>query len=653
MARVLGRRSRRERPSAFVLVVPAISFLIITVCPMAFAQAESCSKPRVAVQLTEIHDEVFGLLNSKSVPQPRESWIRQIQAKVVEELRMGSPDTEFVQVEGVGAALPTDCDYRFQYLLTLIGAGEDIEVAGLLHSEYTAYYMQSKLAQNNPCGGSDWLLDVEITKEDEDVFVTIEHNVEAWGDIGRRIEEYEDSQPVPPRGPKLHHSSSREDVSPLDGERSLDIKIDVTNCRGEPVYNDNPGQRVVLPKNTDRGEIEPTRSFPYQNLLVTGSHVILIIVRPQGAKATYNLKRGMEPKVETVEMTTCGIDAKLVEETEIHIHGIEIEVLPEKTVVCEGDSTPVEVKLSKVDTEGNKEPIAGQIVNVEVSGLIDGDVSPTGEVVTDEDGTAVLTYRAGGQDSSVTFKAKFQPPDYPDSARDSAVVTTCKGDLVADITASIEWERKGDSPSSYDVTGRSEFSIHGQMLIESGGGTAVITRYVPSDLELVTSYEEQWNRVSPDDGCPALYTRVQGENTQTLAADGLNTMAVYHQAGPMSGTYEVMLLGIPPTEVHGKKQRSSSCGQPDCLCRRYKPYERQVTIGRVGLRFPTGADGQMTGSRSWESHRCATIKDMVGFSVNEAFGMVQFDPSTEGGDEDCTVRVTASWSFRPTGGRQP
>jgi len=629
-----------------VVVFAATALLIVLFSPMAFAQEDSCSKPRVAVQLTEIHDEVFELLNSKSVPQPRGSWIRQIQGKVLEELRMGSPGTEFVPVEGVGGALPSDCDYRFQYLMALIGAGEDIEIwGGVLDSEYTAYFMISKLAQNNPCGGSDWLLGVESTEEDEDVFQTIEHNIEAWGDIGRRIEDFEASHPVPPRGPELHHTQSREYVSPLEGERSLDIKIDVTNCRGEPVYYVNRGQRVVLPKDTERGEIRPTRGFP-QECLDTGKFTVLIIVRPQGAKATYTLKRGMESKVETVEMTTCGVDAKLVEETEIHIYGIDIEVSPGKTVVCEGDSTTVEVKLSKVDTDGNKEPIAGQNVKVEVSGLVDGDVTPLGEIVTGEDGIAVVTYRAGGQDRSVTFGAEFQPPGFPDSVRDSAVVTTCRGDLIAEITASIEWERKGDSPSSYDVSGRSEFSVRGMMLIESGGGTAVITRYVPSDLELVTSYHEQWDRVAPADGCPSLYTRVEGDDTQKLAADGLNSMSVYHQAGPMSGIYEVMLLGIPPTDVEGRKQLSSTCMRPECLCRRYEDYNRQVTIGRVGLRVEAGADGEMTGSRTWESHQC-TMRDMVGFSVNEGFGMAEFDPSTEGGDEDCTVRVTASWSFRP------
>ncbi len=196
-------------------------------------------------------------------------------------------------VGGVGGELPTDCDYRFEYHMSIIGAGQSIEVwGGLLQSEYTAYYMGSMLAQNNPCPGSDWVLDVEITKEDEDVFQTVEHNSESWGDIGARIEEFERSHPVPPRGPTLHVSQSRDYVSPLEEERTLDIKIDVTNCRGEPVYYASRGQRVVLPKKTERGEIEPTPGFN-QNHLVADDHIVLIIVRPEGASATYTLKKGI------------------------------------------------------------------------------------------------------------------------------------------------------------------------------------------------------------------------------------------------------------------------------------------------------------------------------------------------------------------------
>jgi len=481
MCQVSGRRSLSERRNRLAVLLPMTALFIICLSPMAFAQADTCSKPRVAVQLTEIHDGVFELLNSKGVPQPRESWILQIQGKVLEELRMGSPGIVFVPVGGVGGALPTDCDYRFEYHMSIIGAGESIEIlGGLLESEYTAYYMGSKLAQNNPCPGSDWLLDVEITKEDEDVFQTVEHNSESWGDIGARIEEFERSHPVPARGPTLHVSQSRDYVSPLEEERTLDIKIDVTNCRGEPVYYATRGQRVVLPKKTERGEIEPTRGFN-QNHLVADDHIVLIIVRPEGASATYMLKKGIDPDVETIEMTLCGIDKKLVQETEIHIRGLELRVTPEKRRLSPGEKTEIEIKLSKVDNKGTKKPIPGKQIELEIRGLVDGDVRPSADIRTGEDGVAILEYSAGENDKRVIFSLKFQPKKYDEFVHEETTVSV--GDL-SDVTATItakfrenyhHHEEDEDEISdsqyrlSYDVTVEASFKYDKTSSIDKSG----------------------------------------------------------------------------------------------------------------------------------------------------------------------------------------
>ena len=465
MRQVSVRRPLCERRNRLAVLLPITVLLIICLSPMAFAQADTCSKPRVAVQLTQIHDGAVELLNSKGVPQPRESWILQIQGKVLEELRMGSPGAVFVPVGGVGGALPTDCDYLFEYHISIIGAGQSIEVwGGLLQSEYTAYYMGSRLGQKNTCKGRDWVLDVEITKEDEDVFQTVEHNIESWGDIGTRIEEFERSHPVPPRGPKLHVSQRRDYVSPLEEERSLDIKIDVTNCRGEPVYyaSESSGQRVDLPRKTERGEIEPTPGFN-QKGLVTPSHVTLFIVSPEGASATYTLKKGIDPDVETIEMTTCGIDKKLVQETEIHIRGLELGVTPEKRRVSPGEKTNIEIKLSRVDNKGNKKPLSGKQIELDIRGLVDGDVRPSGDIPTDDDGVAILEYSAGEHDKRVTLSAKFQPKKYNEFVRDETTVSV--GDL-SDVTATITAKfrenyhfHKEDQDSSVDDRHRLEFDV--------------------------------------------------------------------------------------------------------------------------------------------------------------------------------------------------
>lgn len=72
MCQVSGRHPLNEMRSRLVLLLPTTALLFTCLSPMAFAQADTCSKPRVGVQLTQIHDEVFELLNSKGVSQPRE-----------------------------------------------------------------------------------------------------------------------------------------------------------------------------------------------------------------------------------------------------------------------------------------------------------------------------------------------------------------------------------------------------------------------------------------------------------------------------------------------------------------------------------------------------------------------------------------------------
>ncbi len=385
----------------------------------ALAQVDPCSKPKVAVVMEVIEEgEFIKHLNEQYPSQPKDSWLYQIQEKVLEELKMNSPGTQFIPATG---GIPEGCDYYFSYTLSLIAAGEDIEVAGLKISEYTAYYMSSQLSSHPRCGEESRVLGVETT-EDEDVNHTIERNIAAHEDIGVRIREQEESHPVPPRGPEMEVSQDREYVSPLKEEKKLQIKIDVINCKGEPVYDRFHGQRVHLPRYTERGEIEPTKGFP-QELLVTDDQVILIIVRPVGASATYTLKKGMQAGQDPVEIRACGLDRELVKETKIHIYGLELEVKPERKEVFPGDETKISVNLSEVDEKGAKKPVEGKQVQVNVKGLVDGRVYPTGDVITNQNGEVILTYDAGDKDKKIVLKARFQPEDYPESVQDEAAIS--------------------------------------------------------------------------------------------------------------------------------------------------------------------------------------------------------------------------------------
>lgn len=370
------------------------------------------------------------------------------------ELRKNSPDTVFVPVTG---AIPDNCDYYFEYLLNLIGAGRDIKVAEDLYGkEYTAYWMQSTLAGNEHCGYPGWVLDVEITKNDRDLHYSIRRNIKAYGDIGKRIEEFEKSHPTPPRGPVMEESLDRESVSPLKKETELKIKIDIKNCKGEVVYDKYHGHRVILkPRVTERGEIKPTRNFP-QNHLVLKNSVILFIVRPVGASATYTLKKGVEAGSDQVTITTCGVDKKIVKEVEIPIAGLNIKVTPKRKIIMPGESTRVEIKLNKVDPEGNKTPVPGRKVKITIKGLIDGKVTPPGDVTTDNQGQATLAFKAGEQDKKVWFQVNFQPQGFTESVQNQAKVEVAFPEVYARITKKHNYHNKYHDDSRYGVVKKGE-----------------------------------------------------------------------------------------------------------------------------------------------------------------------------------------------------
>lgn len=407
------------------------SVLILTVlftfCSQqrALAQADPCSKPKVAVvmKIIEANEGEFNKhLNEQYPSQPKGSWLYEIQEKVLEELKMNSPGTQFIPADG---GIPKDCDYSFKYSL---------EFEYNRYLKQNDYYMSSSLRENGSCGSSTNILGKVIPTRNIDIFQTIERNIAAHGNIGERIKEHEESHRVPPRGPEIEVSQDRDYVSPLEEERKLKIKIDVKNCKGEPVYDKNHGQLVILPKKTERGELKCTNfpeDFP-EGCSETSNVLTLIIQRPVGASATYTLKKGVNAEEDPFKILTCGIDRKAVKEKKIQIHGLELKVKPEKKEIFPGEETKITVKLTEVDVNGAKQPVAGKHIQVQLKGLVSGHIHPSGDVTTEQNGKAILTYDAGNKDKKVVVTAKFQPKDYPDYVKDESTVVIAhyEGQLV-------------------------------------------------------------------------------------------------------------------------------------------------------------------------------------------------------------------------------
>lgn len=370
-------------------------FTLIGFTRICFAQEDGCSKPKVAVQAQfPYEEELLEYLGGKYPAQPKESWLGSIRESVMAELKMNSPDIRFIPADEGGGA---DWDYEFRYNVVPYGDG---------------LLMDSHLAQRNACGFPGNLLSTQNTR-DADLFRTIEQNVDAHGNIGQRIQEYESSHRVPPRGPQMDVSLGRESVSPIREEREMEIMIGVTNCRGEPVFDPHHGQQVVLPRQTERGELKCARGFS-QECRSYEATLLLGITSPAGASATYTLKRGMEASEDPLKIMTCGIDRNVVQEVSVPIHGMRIDAEARDKVISPGESTSIEISLYKIFLQGQRIPAANQMIEISATGLLDGSLSPRGKVATNEAGKVFLKYRAGEKEKRIDIHAMHQPEGYPD-----------------------------------------------------------------------------------------------------------------------------------------------------------------------------------------------------------------------------------------------
>ncbi|MCK5124626.1 MAG: hypothetical protein KAR42_00075 [candidate division Zixibacteria bacterium] len=430
------------------VMVLFVFILLIVLYQPAIAQEDGCSKFTVAVRIQEIFDypdpedagigSVFETLNTQ-VFKLKEDWIADIEAAVMAELKKNSPNVQFIK-NG------TDCDYHFRYsilnypvlddrLLDSLGNGPRIEITG--------YLLLSCIATERACIGYKphlVLCNGAAINADRVIFKAIKSNIAYYGDFEPRLERYEKRFPAPARGPKINKSFNRDYVSPLEDETELSIRVQVTNCKGEPVFEKHHReQKVLYQRKTKRGELTEDRNYNYYELLddklCTGDYIVMGIYQPKGVAAKYMLQKGIEASLDSVEIKTCGRDKDDVDTAEVKIMGLELNVTARQKEIDSGDKTKIDISFNRVDTEGAKIPIAGKTVQLNIWGLVDGTVSQSKEVVTDERGRATLTYTAGMNDEEVTFEAKYQPKGFIETVRGKArVIVQCKYEWIGKLT---------------------------------------------------------------------------------------------------------------------------------------------------------------------------------------------------------------------------
>lgn len=405
-------------------------------------QDDNCQKLTVGVYFVDLYNNAYELLNEKYGTKSRLEWSLYIDDIVLENLQGSCPEINFVsRLKNPDI----DPDYLFIYFLTIIAIDTDIKIPGdsivyndpftgeWWSTEYTdpvynsepGFWMFSRLVVNTPCVPIlRWIVWCEIT-EDLELEPAIHENLRGYYRMINVIDEHEARKSAPAREPEMEISLEKDYLSPLDKEtRQMELYVKVKDCHGRYVYYpSNSNQPVYYQKETERCEFKSSIKCA-DGPDIDGFHTVLIN-KEYRAIGEYHLQRGLEPATEEVTLKTCGISnrANREEQKTLFIRGLEVEVKPDRKEIFADEGTEITITLNETDVDGNKYPVAGKDIEVHVSGVVNGKITPQGPYTTNENGEVLLTYQAGDKDSRTDITASFQPPKYPDKAEDHSSIT--------------------------------------------------------------------------------------------------------------------------------------------------------------------------------------------------------------------------------------
>jgi len=176
--------------------------------------------------------------------------------------------------------------------------------------------------------------------------------------------------------------------------------------------------------------------------------------------------------------------------------------------------------LNKVDKGEKKEPVECEKIKIEVKGLIDGNISPDKEVLTDEKGKAILTYRSGDKDKKITIQAWYKPKDIPETVKGESMINIHPEEI---WTGTLSYRRNYnetleqhgvDSSTTIKtqeiVSEKADFLIHGWRFSYSYDAVTGIELFYEGDEDSVTgSYSGTYKKV----------TTIQGEDEGGVITD--------------------------------------------------------------------------------------------------------------------------------------
>ena len=120
-----------ERGARATLSGAAAGLMLLLPGVAAMARTGACAKPKVAVELTSVHEQAVEVLQRQDPVQTKEMWRDRIQGKMLEKLKATSP--------GVPIGADGAHDYSLRYNVAVIGYGQQEQIGDLRASRDTCY----------------------------------------------------------------------------------------------------------------------------------------------------------------------------------------------------------------------------------------------------------------------------------------------------------------------------------------------------------------------------------------------------------------------------------------------------------------------------------------------------------------------------------
>ncbi len=184
-------------------------------------------------------------------------------------------------------------------------------------------------------------------------------------------------------------------------------------------------------------------------------------------------------------------------------HNYEILVEPQRKEIYNGEQTAITIDVHEFDTAGLKIQAFRVSVVVNITGLIDGKITPPSgsKIITDQIGIARLEYRAGEKDKEISIMATFIPEGSAIEYVDEATITvkppeyegtlTINGNSTKFVRSSYDRKQSdGVERGNYTLDERNEASFYVPLKLENSGDMPLLNQrweyYRPLDINLTT-----------------------------------------------------------------------------------------------------------------------------------------------------------------------